>query len=75
VEEQSVATREITNSVQLVTATISAAADAMHDVLSIAEGTDVSSQAALKASEEVGNTAETLRSEVTDFLTAMSRVS
>jgi methyl-accepting chemotaxis protein len=72
VEEQAIATKEITNSVQLVTTTISAAAEAMQQVLAIAEGTDVSSMAALKASEEVGTTAETLRSEVTEFLTAMS---
>jgi methyl-accepting chemotaxis protein len=72
VEEQAAATKEITNSVQLVTTTISAAAEAMQQVLAIAEGTDVSSMAALKASEEVGSTAETLRSEVTEFLTAMS---
>jgi methyl-accepting chemotaxis protein len=73
VEEQAAVTKEITNSVQVVTTTISAAAEAMQKVLSIAEGTDVSSRAALKASEEVGATAETLRSEVTEFLTAMSR--
>jgi hypothetical protein len=45
----------------------------MRGVLLIVESTDASSQVALKASEEVGSTAETLRSEVTDFLTAMSR--
>jgi methyl-accepting chemotaxis protein len=73
VEEQAAATREITNSVQLVTTTISAAVGAMQDVLSIAEGTDASSVTALKASEEVGTTAETLRTEVAEFLTAMSR--
>ena len=44
----------------------------MREVLSIVESTDASSLAALKASEEVSQTAETLRSEVTDFLTAVS---
>jgi methyl-accepting chemotaxis protein len=73
VEQQAAATREITNSVQLVTAATSAAADAMHQVLSIAEGTDASSQTAMKASAEVGATAETLRTEVTEFLAAMSQ--
>jgi hypothetical protein len=45
----------------------------MHQVLSIAEGTDASSQTAMKASAEVGATAETLRTEVTEFLAAMSQ--
>jgi hypothetical protein len=45
----------------------------MREVLSIAETTDASSVAASKSSEEVGLTAETLRSEVTEFLAAMSR--
>ena len=45
----------------------------MREVLSIAEATDASSLAATQASEEVGRTAETLRSEVTDFLAAMSQ--
>jgi methyl-accepting chemotaxis protein len=73
VEEQATATREITNSVQQVTVTTSNAAEAMREVLSIVEATDASSLVALHASEEVGRTAETLRSEVTDFITAMSR--
>jgi hypothetical protein len=41
-------------------------------VLAIAETTDTSSAAALQAAGEVGATADTLRVEVTDFLTAMS---
>jgi hypothetical protein len=45
----------------------------MSRVLSIVETTDASSLAALKASDEVGRTAETLQSEVTDFLSAMSQ--
>jgi len=73
VEEQATATREITNSVQQVTVTTSNAAEAMREVLSIVEATDASSLVALHASEEVGRTAETLRSEVTDFISAVSR--
>jgi methyl-accepting chemotaxis protein len=73
VEQQAATTREITNNVQQVALTTSATAEAMRNVLSIVEGTDATSQVALKASEEVGDTAETLRREVTDFLTAMSQ--
>jgi methyl-accepting chemotaxis protein len=73
VEEQAAATREITNSVQQVTITTSTAAAAMREVLSIVEGTDAGSLIALRASEVVGRTAETLRSEVRDFVSAVSR--
>ena len=73
VEEQAAATRGITNSVQQVTITTSSAAEAMREVLSIVEATDASSLVALHASEVVGRTAETLRSEVTDFISAVSR--
>jgi methyl-accepting chemotaxis protein len=73
VEEQAVTTREITNNVHQVALTTSTAADAMRKVLSIVEGTDASSRIALTASEAVGRTAETLQSEVTDFLAAMSQ--
>ncbi len=73
VEEQAAATRGITNSVQQVTITTSSAEEAMREVLSIVEATDASSLVALHASEEVGRTAETLRSEVTDFISAVSR--
>ncbi len=73
VEAQAATTREITDSVHRVALTTSTAAEAMHNVLSIVEGTDASSRTALTASEEVGHTAETLRAEVTDFLNAMSQ--
>jgi methyl-accepting chemotaxis protein len=72
VSEQASATREITTSVQQVTATTSLTSDAMRDVLLIVTQSDASSLAALNASEEVSRTAETLRSEVTNFLTAVS---
>jgi methyl-accepting chemotaxis protein len=73
VEQQSAATREITNSVQMVTATTSNAAEAMRGVLSIAERADSNSVSALQAACEVGETAEKLRAELTDFLNALSR--
>jgi len=73
VEEQAAATREITDRVQQVALTTSTAAEAMRKVLSIAEVTDASSLKALNASAEVGRTAETLQTEVTDFLSAMSQ--
>ena len=73
VEAQAATTREITNSVHRVALTTSTAAEAMNNVLSIVEGTDASSRTALTASEEVAHTAETLRSEVADFLSAMSQ--
>jgi methyl-accepting chemotaxis protein len=73
VEEQATTTREITDSVHRVALTTSTAAEEMRNVLSIVEGTDSSSRTALTASEEVGRTADTLRSEVTDFLNAMSQ--
>ncbi len=73
VEQQAAATREITNSVQNVNDSTAAAAAAMNEVLAIAEATDSTSQSALDVAEEVGRTSETLRREVTDFLTAMSR--
>ena len=72
VEQQAAATRQITDSVMLVTASTTAAAHAMGEVAEIAEATDISSNAALTAAQEVGLTAETLSSEVHDFLSAMS---
>ncbi len=73
VEEQAAATREITNSVQLVTTTTSSAADAMREVLAIAESTDETNVSAVQAADEVGETAGTLRSEMADFLAALTR--
>ncbi|TLU74122.1 methyl-accepting chemotaxis protein [Lichenicoccus roseus] len=73
VQEQAAATREITRNVQMVTVTTAAAAGAMEGVLGVVEVTEASSRNALQASEEVGRTAETLRTEVSDFLTAISK--
>jgi len=73
VEEQAAATRKITSNVQKLSSSTMAAAGAMDEVLSIAESTDASSVSALQVAEQVGRTAETLRREVTDFLSANSR--
>jgi methyl-accepting chemotaxis protein len=73
VEQQASSTREISNSVQAVTANTAVAADAMQEVLVIVDTTAASSRDALQASEEFGHTAQTLRSEVTNFLAALSR--
>ena len=72
VETQTRATREISDSVQQITETTITASNEMRSVLAIAERTDQCSNAALAASEEVGRTAGTLRSEVNDFLAAMA---
>jgi len=73
VEEQASATRAITDNVHQVALATSSAAESMRGVLVIVESTDASGLAALHAAETVGRTADTLRSEVTDFLTAMSQ--
>jgi methyl-accepting chemotaxis protein len=73
VEQQSAATQDITNSVQTVSGTTSAATASMRQVLTIAQTTDASAQAVMSAADHVGETADTLRKEVTDFLSAMSR--
>jgi methyl-accepting chemotaxis protein len=73
VEQQAAATREISASVQNVTQATNNAAQAMEQVLSIAEQTDSASFSVLTAADEVGKTADTLRVEVNDFLSAMKR--
>jgi methyl-accepting chemotaxis protein len=73
VEEQATTTREITDSVHRVALTTSTAAEEMHNVLSIVESSEANSRTALTASEEVGRTSDALRTEVTDFLSAMSQ--
>jgi methyl-accepting chemotaxis protein len=45
----------------------------MEQVLSIAGQTDTASQSVLTAADEVGHTAETLRVEVNDFISAVAR--
>jgi methyl-accepting chemotaxis protein len=73
VEQQAAATREISASVQNVTHATNTAAQAMEQVLTIAEQTDLASRSVLTAADEVGHTADTLRVEVNDFLSAMKR--
>ena len=73
VEEQAAATQEISSSVQTVTQATAAAAESMEQVLSIAGRTDTISQSVLTAAGGVGETADTLRTEVNEFLAAMSR--
>ncbi len=73
VEEQSAATNEITNSVQHVTASINVATHALGDVMRVAEETDFASRSVLVAADEVSRTADTLRVEVGDFLSAMKQ--
>jgi methyl-accepting chemotaxis protein len=73
VEQQAAATQEISASVQSVTQATNTAATAMEQVLSIAEQTDAASGSVLSAADEVGRTADTLRVEVNDFLSAMKR--
>ena len=73
VEEQAAATQEISSSVQNVTRATNTAAQAMEHVLTIAEQTESASGSVLTAANEVGQTADTLRVEVNDFLSAMRR--
>jgi methyl-accepting chemotaxis protein len=73
VEQQAAATQEISSSVQSVTMATTTSAQAMEQVLHVAEQTDTASQSVLVAADEVGQTATTLRVEVTEFLSAMKR--
>jgi methyl-accepting chemotaxis protein len=73
VTQQAAATREISRSVQSVTVATTNSAQAMEQVLTIAEQTDTASRSVLVAADEVGQTADTLRVEVNDFLSAVKR--
>jgi methyl-accepting chemotaxis protein len=73
VEQQAAATGEISNSVQNVTMATTTSAQAMDQVLTVAEQADTASRSVLTAADEVGQTANTLRVEVNDFLAAMKR--
>jgi len=72
VEQQAAATREIAASVQNVTAATQDATRAMQDVSSISELTDAASAKVLEGAGDVGRDADTLRGEVTQFLSAMA---
>jgi methyl-accepting chemotaxis protein len=73
VEQQAAATQEISASVQNVTQATNNAAQAMEQVLTIAEQTDTASSSVLIAAGDVGQSADTLRVEVDDFLSAMKQ--
>jgi methyl-accepting chemotaxis protein len=73
VEQQASTTRNIADSVQRVTGTTTAAAAAMREVLDIAGGTELASQAAASAADGIGDTAASLQREVMDFLTSLSQ--
>ena len=72
VEEQAAATRDIAASVQKVTSATQIATHAMQEVSTISETTDAASNAVLSGASEVGRDADTLRSEVAQFLKAMA---
>ena len=72
VEEQAAATRDIAASVQKVTVATQDATRAMQEVSAISETTDRASSQVLGGAGEVGRDADTLRSEVTQFLQAMA---
>jgi methyl-accepting chemotaxis protein len=72
VEQQTTATHTITTNVQSVNVGTAEAAEAMRQVLTIAESTDLSSAKLATMADRLGQTAETMRSEVTEFLAAMS---
>jgi methyl-accepting chemotaxis protein len=72
VEQQAAATREIASSVQTVTIATHEATKAMQEVSAISEGTDAASGKVLTGADEVSHDANTLRSEVTQFLQAMA---
>jgi hypothetical protein len=59
--------------VQGVTQAASISAQAMEQVLTIAEQTDLASRSVLTAADEVGHTADTLGVEVNDFVSTMKR--
>jgi methyl-accepting chemotaxis protein len=71
VEEQSATTREIASSIQVVSAATASTAGAMTHVVTVAEGASTASQEVKAASSGIGSQAETLRTEVDQFLTAI----
>jgi methyl-accepting chemotaxis protein len=73
VEEQAASTREIAVGVQSVTVVAQNADQAMREVSSIAEETDAASNQVLNGAAEVGQNADMLRTEMTQFLEAMAR--
>jgi methyl-accepting chemotaxis protein len=73
VEEQTATTREIASNAQAVLVSAQAATQAMQDVSAVSESTEAASGSVLHRADEVGKTADVLRSELTLFLQAMAK--
>ena len=71
VEEQSVTTHEIASRVQAVSAATAQTAQAMEQVVVVGEGSSSTSREVLSSAEAIAQEADTLRSEVDDFLVAI----
>ncbi len=72
VEEQSATTREIAGSVQAVSNATAASARAMEHVVAVADSAGQASRDVLASSSDIGREADTLRTEVDQFLTAVN---
>jgi methyl-accepting chemotaxis protein len=73
VEEQTATTREIASNAQAVLVSAQDATRAMQDVSAVSESTEAASGSVLSRADEVGKTADVLRSELTLFLQAMAK--
>ena len=73
VEEQTATTREIASNAQSVLVSAQAATQAMQDVSAVSEFTEAASGSVLHRADELGKTADVLRSELTLFLQAMAK--
>ena len=73
VEQQSATTRDIAASVHTVTVATQDASQAMQNVTTVSESTEQASESVLQNADEVGRTADVLRSELTLFLQAVAK--
>jgi methyl-accepting chemotaxis protein len=73
VEEQTATTREIAQNAQSVLVVSQDATRAMQDVSSVSETAEAASESVKQNADEVGRTADVLRSELTMFLEAMAK--
>lgn len=73
VEEQTATTREIAANAQSVMGQAQAATSAMQEVSLVSETTEAASQSVKQNADEVGRTADVLRSELSLFLEAMAK--
>jgi methyl-accepting chemotaxis protein len=73
VEQQSATTREIAFSVQTVTAATQEAGQDMRDVSTVSGSAEAASRSVVQSADEVGGTADILRTELAQFLAAISR--